>query len=152
MNNSRGESGERRESHSVTIQYCSRDQSKTTTLMNGQKEIAKIKIEKIKKVADHLVGGRRLLTPMSFIYCSYMPVQQESCHQILHQLLDHIKSLLLFLGRLSELPPHTLATCASMHGNQVILIVTILICNNSHQLIVTNILHQSHQVMGRLSE
>ena len=32
MNNGRGESGERRESHNVTIQWCSRDQSKTTNL------------------------------------------------------------------------------------------------------------------------
>ena len=39
MNNGRGESGERRESHSVTLQWCSRDQSKTTTLtlaVNGE--------------------------------------------------------------------------------------------------------------------
>ena len=35
MNNGRGESGERRESHSVTIQWCSRDQSKTTALKRG---------------------------------------------------------------------------------------------------------------------
>ena len=34
MNNSRGVSGERRESHNVTFQWCSRDQSKTATLNN----------------------------------------------------------------------------------------------------------------------
>ena len=33
MNNDRGESGERRESHSVPLQWRSRDQSKTTTLI-----------------------------------------------------------------------------------------------------------------------
>ena len=32
MNNGRGESGERRESHSVTLQWCLNDQSKTTAL------------------------------------------------------------------------------------------------------------------------
>ena len=30
MNNGRGESGEARESHSVTLQWCSCDESKTT--------------------------------------------------------------------------------------------------------------------------
>ena len=32
MNNDRGVGGKRRESHSVTLQWCSRDQSKTTIL------------------------------------------------------------------------------------------------------------------------
>ena len=32
MNNDRSVSGERRESHNVTLQWCSREQSKTTTL------------------------------------------------------------------------------------------------------------------------
>ena len=32
MNNGRGESGDRRESHSVPLQWFSRDQSMTTTL------------------------------------------------------------------------------------------------------------------------
>ena len=32
MNNGRGETGERIESHIVTLQWCSPDQSKTTTL------------------------------------------------------------------------------------------------------------------------
>ena len=32
MNNDKGESGERRALHSVTIQWCSRDQSLTPTL------------------------------------------------------------------------------------------------------------------------
>ena len=33
MNNDTGENGEGRESHSVTLQCCSRDQSKATTLI-----------------------------------------------------------------------------------------------------------------------
>ena len=32
MNNETGEIGDRRESHSVPLQWCSRDQSKTTAL------------------------------------------------------------------------------------------------------------------------
>ena len=33
MNNDTGENGETRESHSVTLQWCSYDQSKTITLI-----------------------------------------------------------------------------------------------------------------------
>ena len=52
MNNDTGENGERRESHRVTLQWCSRDQSKTMAL--SPKWQSQVAIRETKITFKHL--------------------------------------------------------------------------------------------------
>ncbi len=51
-------------------------------------------------------------------FCSCLPADAAACESLLQKLLQELKTLLLHMGRLHELLPHTLVTCASSLGNQ----------------------------------
>ena len=73
MNNNRGVSGERRESHSVTIQWCSRDQSKTMVLTGSFLPLFE------KAAASGVGSGDWRLDSLCHHYPCHVSFRSESC-------------------------------------------------------------------------
>ncbi len=68
-----------------------------------------------------ITGKQGVLNYPKFLFLTFslLPTDVETRDKLLHDLVVELRDLLLFLGRLPQLTPHTLATCSSSFGNTV---------------------------------